>query len=91
MARFFAPSASTALAPLAALAPPAAPAPVAALHAQRGPHARRRPGGAPMSAAEQVRVEDVWIAELARRARRAAGRTASPVRETPPADATAAR
>jgi hypothetical protein len=25
-----------------------------------------------MSAAEQVRVEDVWLAELARRARRAA-------------------
>ena len=41
-----------------------------------------------MSAAEQVRVEDVWIAELARRARRAAAsRPASPARDEAPGGA----
>ena len=43
-----------------------------------------RPGA--MSAAEQVRVEDGWIAELARRGRRAAGpRRRRSARRRPPA------
>ena len=41
-----------------------------------------------MSAAEQVRVEEAWIAELARRGRRAA-RPAPARRDAPPAGALA--